>query len=154
MKDACTNIKVYKKKLLFEDPTNPRFGDAFKLLFEVVPEDVNWNNPYLLTLLEEQPQFDLKFQVLTANVLDARASFSKLVKKDYAAIVIDTIYAMDHDPAPTDAEGDGGSPQPPTTVDDLRKMLHAFKDLNLTSDQQDYTAFVFCSFLQVCLLCN
>ena len=136
---------------MLEDPTNPRFGDSFKQLFGTEPEDVNWNDEAIQERLKTLPKFSLRFQVLTADCLDPSKSFQKLVKKPYSAIVIDTIYEFDHGPSSEDLALIDADQEQPTTVDDLQKMLNTFKDLNLTTDNMDYTVIVFCSFSQVSL---
>ena len=129
LKDACTELAVYENYLMLEDPTNPRFGDSFKQLFGTEPEGVNWNDEAIQERLKTLPKFSLRFQVLTADCLDPSKSFQKLVKKPYSAIVIDTIYEFDHGPSSEDLALIDADQEQPTTVDDLQKMLNAFKDL-------------------------
>ena len=139
-------IKIHENHLLIEDPTDPKFAKEVERLFGVQAENLDFKNEELMEKLRDLPTYKLRMQLLHGMDCTKAETFGHIVKKEYAAMVVDCNYHFDFDDDGEDASANGDKY---TTAEGLKQMLNCFRQIQGVSKVIDYTVIVFCGFRQV-----
>ena len=129
-----------------EDPTDPKHAKDVQRLFGVDAEDLDFKDEEVLRKVRAFPTMDLRMQLIHGMDCTKADTFTHIVKKPYAGMVVDCNYHFDYEDDGVDASANGDKF---TTADGLKQMLTCFKQVQGVSNVLDYTVFVFCGFRQV-----